>query len=162
MTAYRRAFSLAEVLLSVGIMAMALVALFNLVGSALKNSSRTENLAVAGDVAEQQLNREIYGALNDQPGGARDDFWKNDFVALAWRQGTRQVNHMDFHYAIYAQTVNDAVTGKPIGLTSAKSNRIKKVDIVVWWMHASPHGGRQGYGRLRTGATRIVNEMPVP
>lgn len=158
----RLAFSLAEVLLSVGILAMALVALFNLAGSALKNSSRTENLSVAGDVAEQQLSRAIYGALNDDPSGARQEFWDSNFVDNPWRQGSSQVNSMDFHYLIYAQTVNDALSGKPLGTSNAKSNRIKKVDIVVWWMHSAPDGGRQGYGRLRTGASRLVNEMATP
>ena len=157
-----RAFSLAEVLLSVGILAMALVALFNLAGSALKNSSRTENLALAGDVAELELNREIYGAIHDQPSGSRAQFWDNEFVSAPWRQGSTRVNGMDFQYSIYAQTLNDSLTGKPVGQTAATSNRIKKVDIVVWWMHSSAEPGRQGYGRLSTGACRIVNEVAQP
>lgn len=154
------AFSLAEVVLSVAILALALLAMFSLIGTALRSSSRTENLAIAGDVAEQQLTRNIYGAVNDQPAGSSMQFWDQDYIDIPWRQGHQQVNQMDFHYAIYAQTLNDAQTGKPAG---GNPNRLKKVDIVVWWMHSSPQGGRQGYGQLRTGGTRLVNELaPAP
>ena len=153
-----RAFSLAEVLLSVAILALALLAMFNLIGSALKSSSRTENLAIAGDVAEQQLTRNIYAAVNDQPAGSAKEFWDQDYLDLPWRQGSQKVNRMDFHYAIYAQTLNDAQSGKPAG----NNNRLKKVDILVWWMHSSSQGSRQGYGQLRTGATRLVNELAPP
>ncbi|MFN8606379.1 MAG: hypothetical protein U0931_02530 [Vulcanimicrobiota bacterium] len=153
-----QALSLAEVILSVAILALALLAMLNLIGSALRSSSRTENLAIAGDVAEQQLTRNIYAAINDLPAGSSKKFWDQDYTDLAWRQGSQQVNHMDFHYAIYAQTLTDAQTGKPAG----NFNRLKKVDIVVWWMHSSSQGGRQGYGQLRTGATRLVNELAPP
>lgn len=154
-----RAFSLAEVVLSLAILGLALLAMFNLIGSALRSSSRTENLAIAGDVAEQQLTRNIYGAVNNRPAGSSKQFWDQDYVDIPWRQGSQQVNQMDFHYAIYAQTLNDAQSGKPAG----NSNRLKKVDIVVWWMHSDSQGGRQGYGQLRTGGTRLVNELaPAP
>jgi hypothetical protein len=35
-------------------------------------------------------------------------------------------------------------------------NRVKRVDIVVWWW--SDSGRREGYGRLQQQAFRLVNE----
>lgn len=157
----KRGFSLAEVMFAIGILAMALIALLNLAGSALKNSSRTENLALATDLAEREISRAIYSAMNDQPAGSFAQFWDQEYTSMPWRQGTRQLNGMDFQFAIYAQTVADPLTGKPVG-AGASDNRIKKVDILVWWMHSDPKQGRQGYGQLRTAASRIVNEQAKP
>lgn len=162
MLASRRAFSLAEVLLAIAILAMAIVALFNLAGSAIKNASRTESLALAGDLAERELSRAIYSVTNDQPAGSLANFWNNDFLTVPLRQGNVMVNNLEFQFAIYAQTLNDAASGSPVGMTTVTSNRVKKVDIEVYWMQASATSPRQGYGRLRTGATRIVNEVARP
>lgn len=156
-----RAFSLAEFLVSLGIMAMALVALFNLAGSAVKMSSKTENLAIAGDIAELQMNKEVRLALLDQPPGAREEFWNGDFASLPWREGKVTVNNTEFKYEIFALTVMDSQTGKPLGQELTTENRVKKVEIVIWWMTSEADRERQGYGRLSTSATRLFNEEPL-
>jgi type II secretory pathway pseudopilin PulG len=152
-----RGFSLAEVILSLGILAMAFVALMNLTGSAVKVSSKSENLAVATDLAEKEMTSALQKVLADEPPGSSEEFWENDWTEQPWREGTVKVNRMEFSYAIHAKTLQDTEGGE-LG-ESTPNNRVKKVDISVWWMTEEPGEGRTGYGELSVEATRLLNEV---
>ena len=48
--------------------------------------------------------------------------------------------------------------GGPLG-GAIPNNRVKKVDILVWWWEArSNNGQRQGYGKMQVQASRLVEE----
>ncbi len=85
------------------------------------------------EAAERELARWIYAAQSDTPGGTRASFW-NSAPPGPWRNGSLKMGNTDFTYAIYAETLNYAGGSTNVGMgTAATANRLKKVDIVVWW-----------------------------
>lgn len=146
-----------EVILGLGIVAVALMALASVAGSATRASQKGMGRSTAVMVAERQLTRHIQLAQNDSPAGAKALFWDAEYpypnIALA--TGQEPVGPVNFNYALYANTVRDpggVALGGPVA-----NNRLKKVDIVVWWW--SETGTRQGYGQLQYQTSRVVSEQ---
>ncbi len=152
----RRGFTLGEVLVSVALMGLALLTLLSVSSTALRADRKSVlNLTAAG-VADREMNRAVTMALNDKPAGDKDRFWQQNFAypANPWKTGSSQVGKDKFDYAIYAVDVRDT-TGTDLG-DGATDNKVKRVDIVVWWW--SGDGQRQGYGKTQTSAFRLVNQ----
>lgn len=156
----RTAFTLAEVLLALGVVVLTILATTAFTIAVLRATQKTTDQPVGTLVAERLLSEEIYRAQSDSPPGARASFWDNDWVSTPFRTGTVRRNETDYQYWIYAETVNDLTTGQPLGNGgTVTNNRVKKVDIAVSWFGAQG-GTRGGYGRLLRTATRLVNEAP--
>ena len=151
--------SLLEVLLSLGMLATALLALLSVCVTALHTNRKSLASSVAASVAQREMDRAIYAALSDNPPSSQQQFWEMDFPypSAAWTTGNVTVGPNQLSYAIYAQTVNGASTGLPLGMSGSTPARIKKVDIVVWWWSEGSHD-REGYGRLESCASRLVSE----
>ena len=135
-----------------------MLALLSVCVTALNTNKKSLLSSVATSVAQRELDRAIYAAVSDLPAGARGDFWDLDFPypTAAWSAGTTRVGATDLSYAIYAHSVNDALSGGPLGLGSMPA-RVKKVDIIVWWW-GEAEKARQGFGRLQVCASRLVSE----
>ncbi|MEW6279836.1 MAG: prepilin-type N-terminal cleavage/methylation domain-containing protein [Candidatus Eremiobacterota bacterium] len=152
-----RAFTLVEVLVALALIAVALLAVVAVGTASIRMSAKSSNLSAAAMVAETELSRAIYEAVNDQPPGSASAFWDNDWPeSNPWTTGTRRVGNTDFEFAVDATTVNDATTGAELG-TGASQNRLKLVHVVVWWWDSKQQ--RKLYGRLRTESDRLVNEL---
>ncbi|MEW6281945.1 MAG: hypothetical protein AB1758_25295 [Candidatus Eremiobacterota bacterium] len=157
----KKAFSLTELLLAVGLLALVLLTLIAMTTSAIRSNQKAVLLGPANQLAESLMSRTLYEVENDIPPGTRDNFW-NYAGATPWKTNPvppPKIGDTAYEWAIYAQTVTDT-SGAPLG---GPDNRVKKVDIVIWWWDSKSTGGtRKGYGRMELQASRLVNEVAPP
>lgn len=144
-----RGFTLAELLLAVGLLALVILTLAALITSAIRSNEKGTRTAQAVDVADALLARRLYDVEWDLPPGTRDAFWA---ASGAWLPPTTAtMGGVDYQYTVFADTV--------AGVGGA-GNRLKKVDLVMsWWDSGQGGGQRQGYGRLEVQASRLVSEV---
>ncbi len=138
-----------ELLVSIGILATALLMVVGVFLTVTRASQKSLDLTAGTLVAQSVLSREIYGIMRDE--NSRRLFFQRDYQADPLVRGTERLNQTVFTYLLYANTVMGAEVG----------NRVKKVDAVVWWWNeeaTSVPGARAGYGTLRSEVTRLVNE----
>lgn len=146
--------SLAELMVAVGFFAVAILAILGLTVSVLRTDSKSSESAAGALMADRLLQRTIARVKGDAT--ARANFWNNEHLTPPWEQGVaRSTSGNDFNYVIYATTVV-GVGGSPVG-SLAPDNRLKKVDVLVWWFNANPTD-RAGYGKLNTRVTQLVSE----
>ncbi|MEW6283149.1 MAG: hypothetical protein AB1758_31345 [Candidatus Eremiobacterota bacterium] len=144
------AFSLLEVLAAIGVVAVGMLALISVLCVGLKSDNKSLTTMTAVRLADRQLERSLARALTDSPGSRKDAFWSDEFSypARPLDTGQERVGSDTFHFAVYAESVPGLGGATP-------ENRVKKVDVYVWWWG---EGTRQGYGRLQTHTCRLVNE----
>jgi len=138
-----------ELMVSVGILATALVLVVGIFMSVTQASQKSLDLTAGTIVAESILSRELYEVMGRED--SRHAFFARDYQTDPFVRGTERLNQTVFTYLIYATGAMDGEVG----------NRVKKVDAVVWWWTeegAASSGGRTGYGFLRSEVTRLVNE----
>lgn len=154
----KRGFTLGEVLVSMALMGLALLTLLSVASTALRADRKSVMNLTAVGVAEREMNRAVTMALNDKPAGEKDNFWNGNFAypGSPYKTGSAQVGKDKFDYAIYAVDVTDTA-GTDIG-DGAADNKVKRVDIVVWWWDGTGQGQRQGYGKTQCSAFRLVNQ----
>lgn len=160
----RRAFSFTELLLAVGLLAIVLLTLVALTISTLRSNQKAALLGPATQVADTLLSQRLYQVENDTPAGTRDAFWNASGVWLdSSVDGKINTGGVSYDYVIYANTVLDA-GGVPLGTAAGEpGNRVKKVDLILWWYDTrAQQGTRQGMGKLELQATRLVNESQPP
>ncbi|MEW6277232.1 MAG: prepilin-type N-terminal cleavage/methylation domain-containing protein [Candidatus Eremiobacterota bacterium] len=155
----RRAFTLPELMLAVGLLALVLLTLVGLTTATVRSNHKAALLGPAAAVAESLLDRTLSDVAADIPPGTRDSFWAASGPGPWKSLSPLDQGGVRYEYAIYAHTVAD-VTGTPVG---GASNRVKKVDLVLcWWGSAATAGDRNGYGRMQLSASRLVNEGAAP
>lgn len=160
----RRAFSFTELLLAVGLLSIVVLTLVALTISTLRSNQKAALLGPATQVAETMLNQRLYQVDHDVPAGTRDAFWAASGV---WQDSTVDgqlvSGGVTYDYVIYANTVLDP-SGVPLGTAAGEpGNRVKKVDLILWWYDTRAQGGsRQGMGKLELQATRLINESQPP
>ena len=152
----RRAFSLAELLVALGLFAVAILAILGLSISVARGSQEGEDQAVAGTVSRHLLERVVDRVRTDSPPGTAQDFWDNEHPASnPWEDDEYESNNTLYQYRVFATTVNNTL-GDPVGGTTP-GNRLKKIDIVInWW--DSDTTERAGYGKLEFRNSRLVSE----
>ncbi len=149
------AFSLIELLLAFSIIATALLLIIGIFTNVIQSSQKSVDLTAGTILAEYLMDAEMHEILSDK--ARRDSFFDNDFpmsAGNAYAMGTAAtLNQTVFSYVIYNERVEPFTT---------PGNRLKKVDVVVWWWRPGGAGeftvARQGYGYLRTQMSRLVNE----
>ena len=132
-----RGYSLAEVLLALGLAAIVVLALVGLSLTALRGNQKSVDLTLADGLANSVLSQQIYQAQST-PGAS---FWLSNSDTNPYSQSSNSVGNQDYVLSLYVSDSNAAA-----GL---KRCRLR----VDWW------GGddRQGYGRLHTEAVRLVS-----
>ena len=155
----RNGFSLSELVLAVGLLAMVILALAMLGISTIRSSEKAARFSQASQVGSSLITRILYDVECDQPPGTRDAFW--DHVGPApWQAVTPvTVGGVEYEYEVFAETVLET-SGVASGTVAGEpGNRVKKVDLVMTWMDSRSTGGfRRGYGRLELQLSRLVNE----
>ena len=157
---FRRGLSLAEVLLALLVVVLLVLTLAGMSFSMLRSNQKSTDRSVGYLAAQQILARELYQVQDNQPPGSRAAFWSGNWTTTPWRTGQEVVNRVPFQFAIYAVTLQDVVSGQPLGNEPAVgflNNRVKKIDIRVEWSQ-SPDGTRGGSGRLSSTSTRCLSE----
>lgn len=146
---------MAELLVAVGFFAVAVLAILGLTLSVLRMDSKAAQTSAGTLVADQLLQQTVASVRADSPPNTKASFWGSEYLNPAWAEGVVLNNDTQFHYVIYATTVTDA-GGTPVG-SLASDNRLKKLDVRVWWFNESPTS-RSGYGRLEAQVTQLVSE----
>ncbi len=153
----RSGFSLIEVVLAMGLLAVGILTVLGLFGQLSKEAQKASDTGAGILAAESVLNRTVHEILDDTGPVSRADFFGNDSPPAAPIQGTITANRTVMTYEITYRTVQNTAGG---GLGAAlPENRTKQVDITMWWWTENADSHRAGYGFLRTSATKLVNEQ---
>lgn len=157
----REAFSLPELIVALAVLAITLLALVALAASSLGYSEKSNSLASGAAVAETQLERVIQLARGDNPPGEKARFWDNEYPAggTPYLESSVKVGNTEYKFKVHTTTLRSSTTNLEMGGDPLLQNRMKKVDITVFWWTEEP-GAKAGYGKLSTSASRIVNENP--
>lgn len=147
----RRGFSIAELVLCLGILTVALVFLTSFFVGLYRSTDKSGNTAAGTRAAETVLNHQLH------------DIFKNTHVSLTKAaffaadaapgvSGSLQLGQTEFQYQMDYATVRSSGGGDlGAGLTG---NRLKAVTVRCWWAG----GQRAGQGRLSVEIHRLVNE----
>jgi Tfp pilus assembly protein PilV len=157
-TQHNQGFSLAEMLVALGLISVAVLSVLALSISIAKGNQEGTDRATGAVVARQLVNRVLDRLRADIPAGTNADFWDNEHTSTPFDSGVFRSNNTDYQYKVYAQSVEDS-SGVSVGGTTP-DNRLKKVDVIVWWWD-SEKTERQGYGKLEVRNTRLVSEAEI-
>ena len=153
-------FSLIELLISMSIIATALVFLIGVFTTGMRANRKSVDLTAGVLVAESIISQELYGILQDDT--KRDDFFKDSSSSATtpYVQGVRYNNNTKFTYKMFVSNVGDIGEGA--------DNAMKTVDVQVWWWNedsgseVDPNPSsdwRAGYGVVSVGLTRLINQQ---
>ncbi len=143
-------------MVALGMLAALLLLMTGLFLTILRGGQKSSDTTSGVIVAEQITLDRLHKVFHDEDEAlTKHEFFESDATPL---EGTVQLNQTTFTYRITHTTVNEP-GGAPLGGAEAASNRVKKVDTVVWWWSedAAPTA-RVGYGNLSVNTTRLVNE----
>lgn len=142
-------FTLAEVVLGLGLVALAFFALLSVCSLGTRLNQQSLIYIKAVEVADGELSRTIVSIIYDVPAGTKTAYWGNPVVGpnkpypgSPLRTGTATVGADQLHYAIYATTLA-GVGGV------APDNLVSRLDAYVWWKE-------QGRGSKLTSCTRLM------
>lgn len=152
-----QAFSLAELLLSLALLTVALVT----VGALFISMYRTQEKASRGSTgvlaAETVLNTKLHAIFHGlEPGLSKTDFFNNDAPPQPSLEGRLLLSGTEYIYKLDYSTV-PGPGGAPLGSTLAE-NRLKLVSITCWWWTADATATRAGFGKQTYSTQRLVNE----
>lgn len=151
-------FTLAELMVAVFLVAVAMLSVFALTISVLRTDQKTRDTSVGREVAQMLAERTFARVRADQPAGTRANFWENDFVGAPYETGSYKQGSTEFKYTIYAQTVVDTL-GDSVG-GNVDENRLKKVDVILSWWDSDAHD-RTGYGQLKVYSSHLFSEADL-
>lgn len=155
---FGRGFSVAELVVCLGLLAIMSLAIVALILQLLRGSDKESHLAAGNVLAEQIMTERLQAIFSDSvPGLTKDQFFDTDSPPAAPLEGIVVLGTTEFTYQMSYQTIFNT-GGVPVGGDVADTNRLKRVDIKVWWWTDDPDNPRAGHGYLRTTATRFVNE----
>lgn len=130
-------------MVALALLAIAALTLVALSFTSLASRQKAEDRAAASMLAAQELERAVY-EIQNLPSG--DAFWDGPGELS---KGSSEVGGTTFSYRVDSLMV-DTGTSAP--------NRLKKLNVSVWWWSTKPDSSRAGYGKLEVSASRIVSE----
>lgn len=154
-----KGFSLAELMVSVGLISTAILLAIGVFTALLRSTQKSADRSSGAVVAGSVLNDEIYSIFSGtHPTMTKNAFFTNNSPPGGPLLGTVNLNGTLFSYQIYHTTLQDVSGGGgTIGDVMA-ANRLKRADITVWWWTPQAENQRSGYGYLRTGLSKLINE----
>jgi len=132
-------YTLAEVLLSLGICVTFLLTAVDLSISALRSNQKSTDQMTAEALAGQSAELFIYGL----PSSSSDPFWSTTTYSSPYLQDSVTLGNSTFSEDIYLTDLSSVTVG------------LKEVKVVVSW--GSGAAGRTGYGSQAVEATRVVS-----
>lgn len=147
-------FSVAELILSLGFIATALLAVIGLTVALNRTGQESADRVTAATLAESQIQKTIAAGQQDTAG-----FWDLEYPSgTPYDSGTETIDGTEFAWTVNAITVLDGVNDLGSDSGAKSSNRVKKVDIrITWW--DSDTQQKAGYGKLEFQASRLVSEV---
>jgi Tfp pilus assembly protein PilV len=160
----RIGISLAEVLLSVGLLSVALLALIGQSALLANSSQKTDDRTIALDIAQTVLERHARAATMDEPPGENAKISARDDATNPYSEADEKVGGTDYSYEMYISNVTNSVSGETLGTgpTGAESQnvKLKRFEVkVVWWNGDQQQ--RSGYGNLEVRVSRLVKVTSV-
>ncbi|MDO5296702.1 MAG: type II secretion system protein [bacterium] len=153
-------FTILELMISMSIISIALVFLIGVFTTGLRANRKSVDLTAGTLVAEEIISQELYGILADAD-KSKTFFGEGSTTDTnkLYVQGTKYHNNTKFTYKMFISDV------KNMG-DKDNANKIKKVDVQVWWWNdegqepsATQESFRAGYGVVSVGLTRLVNQQ---
>lgn len=137
----RAGFTIAEVLLSLGLLTVVLLTLLGLATQALQSNRKNLDTAAGQLVADQALERIVYDA--EQSASAA--VWGINSLTVPMSSTIVTMGSTPYNVTLYA---NDSL--------AVAGRRLKRVRATVIWADAP--NGKAGQGRLQVEAARLVHE----
>ncbi len=148
---------MAELILSLGILAVTLIAVSTLFISLYRSSEKSSRQTAGVVVAETVLNQLLHDIfLGLRPGLSKADFFNNNSPPAAPIEGNLVLSNTEYLYRfeyVTITTTSGTVLGAGLG-----GNRLKSVTVTCWWWGSNENSMRQGLGRLSVQLKRLVNE----
>lgn len=141
-----RAFSLAELVLALGLITVVVLGLAGLALYSMTAGQKSRDLAAGELVAEQALERLVYDAESN-PGAA---VWGQDSATAVYAQQLVTLDPTVFNVTTYVTNV------APTTFDPATNQRLKRLDVVVIWQEAQQ--GKANQGRLQVASSRLLHE----
>ena len=150
-------FGLAETIIALGILAVVFLIAAALLTSLLRGTQKESDLTAGTILAEQVLTTRVQAIFAGvDPDLTKEQLFASESPPSVPIQGTVRLNQSVYTYEITYASVTSP-SGVAIG-SSGPGNRLKKLDIVVWWWNERPEDTRAGYGFLRAETSRLVGE----
>lgn len=133
-----------EILLAIGLIATAVLALMGLATTALNARQKSLDTETARQVARAEMGRVINSALEDLPKGSREQLFAHT-GSEPLTSGKSKIGATEFDYEVYVQPL----------MASSEPNRLVEVTVKVgWW------GGktRTGMGQLQYKISQLLDE----
>lgn len=147
-------------MLGVGLLTLVILTMTAMVLTTLRSNQKGLTVGPAAQVAESFLDSELYRMDTDNPPGSRALFWSTNGV---WKDssssGQLVVGGQSYDYRCQVSTLMDTSGVAAGSVSNEAGNRLKKVDLSVWWMGARLTGDRAGMGRLEYATSRIISEQ---
>ncbi len=154
-----RGFTLAEVLLAIGLIAVALLALIGHSTLLMGAAQKSDDTSVAAAVARSHLDRLASQVALDQPSGQRQRVWAQTSSTAPFVTVNERVGSTEYQVEVFVSDIVNARTGFPLGTgpTGAENpkTRLKQIEAVVTWWDSKTQD-RPGYGKLEHRAARLL------
>jgi len=137
-----------ELILALTLISIAALTLVALSFTAVAARQKAENITDAMLVAEEQLALAVY-SIETLPSAQHDSFWGAPLGA-PYSEGSVRVGETDYNFRIEAEDV-------PSGTVAP--NRLRKLDITVWWWGEEAGQARVGSGQMHYSTSRLVREV---
>lgn len=141
-----RGFTVAEVLLALALITIAVLTLLGLSLYSLNASRKSRDVTAGQMVAEQTLERLVYEA-DTNPAST---LWSQNSQTVPYQQQQVTMEPSVFNVTVFVSNVVDT------GGQFVAGSRLKRLESLVVWQDAQ--NGKSGYGQLRVRATRLVHE----
>lgn len=156
--------TLAEVLLAIGLLTVALLALIGQSALLANSSQKMDDQTVALDIAQSVLERHARAAQLDQPPGENALVSARNDVATPYSEADELVGGTTYSYQLYISDVMNSTTSEILGTgpsgTESANVKLKRFDVkVAWW--GGDQQQRAGYGNLEVRSTRLVKVTGV-
>lgn len=147
-------FNLAETIVALGVLSVVFIVVATLFTQLLRNSQKDSDLTAGALVAEKVMTERLQRIFaNLDPVITKEQFFSQNTPDL---DGQVKLNNTVFEYRIAHRLVVTS-SGDPLGGPSGNENRLKKLNITVWWGNEEDET-RFGSGRQQIEASRLVNE----
>lgn len=145
-----------ELILCLGILALAVVVLTSFFISLYRSADKSGNTAAGTRVAETVINQQLHDIFKGtHPTITKASFFAND--AAPGLTGQLQLDQTLFQYQMDYVTVQANGGGGDLG-ASLSGNKLKSVVVTCWWWGGGPAAQRAGQGKLSVRLQRLVNE----
>lgn len=141
-----------EVLLSLGIMSVALLGLLSVLVTGLRSEHSSSQRVAAQDLASQIMGRTCL-EIERLDENLAADFWTTDYdqAEAPFRQGRED----EFRYLVLTKAVRRKDTGQRLGDSpGAHYNRLVKIDVLVRWQ-APQNKGKADFSEVSY--SRLLN-----